>query len=134
MASFGVAQNDLPFPQSQNPGPSDRGLSVILSEDAPPEPSDSTELKNCVARHPPLACVLLTVTVKNEGRETVLTWWSTCGEPDMDFDLQKSDRKLGTISPAPIDYPDVTSVTSRRAREALPMWRCCLPARATSSK
>jgi hypothetical protein len=55
-------------------------------------------------RHPPLACALLTVAVKNEGRETFLTWWSTCGEPGMDFDLQKSDSSWEPLPPAPVDY------------------------------
>jgi hypothetical protein len=107
VTTLGFAQNDaVPSPQSQKPGPSDHGLSVILSEDAPPEPSDSAQLKNCVARHHPLACVLLKLTVKNEGSETVLTWWSTCGEPGIDFDLQKSDGSWVPFPPAPIDYHD----------------------------
>ena len=107
MTAIGFAQNDAGSSlQSQKPGPSDDGLLVILSADSAPEPSDSGQLKNCVARHHPLACVLLTLTLKNEGRETVLTWWSTCGEPGMDFDLQKSDGSWEPFPPAPIDYRD----------------------------
>lgn len=106
MGAFGVAQNDAAsYPQSQKAAPFDHhGLLVILSQDATPELSESSELKNCLARHPPLACVLLTVTVKNVGREAFLTWWSTCGEPGMDFDLQKSDGRWEPFPPAPVDY------------------------------
>jgi hypothetical protein len=113
MATLGFAQNDaVSSAQSPKPGPSNHGLVVILSQDAAPEPSDSEQLKNCVARHPPLACVLLTLTVKNEGSETVLTWWSTCGEPGMDFDLQKSDGSWEPFPPVPIDYHDFVDLLS----------------------
>lgn len=108
MGTFGFAQNDAVSPSpSQKPGPSDHGLLLILSQDATPEPSDSSELRTCLARHLPLACVLLTITIKNDGAETVLAWWSTCGDTGMAFDLQKSDGSWEPFPPAPLSDRDI---------------------------
>jgi hypothetical protein len=80
------AQNDV-----RNPDPADHGLLLILSQDKALEPSESTAHKTCLSNHPPLACALLTITVKNEGTETVLRWSMSCGDLGIGFDLKKSD-------------------------------------------
>ena len=57
------------------------------------EPSDSPAVKTCLANHPPLACMLLTVTLRNEGKEDFLSEGSTC-YPDsfiFIFDLKEPD-------------------------------------------
>jgi hypothetical protein len=99
----GVAQNDdLSSRRSENPAPADHGLSLILSQSQTSEPSDSGALKTCLADHPPLACVLLTITVENKGRETVLRWTTSCGA-DASIDLKNSDGSWE----APSNYSDL---------------------------
>jgi hypothetical protein len=108
----GVAQNgDLSSRRSENPAPADHGLSLILSQSQTSEPSDSGALKTCLADHPPLACVLLTITVENKGRETVLRWTTSCGA-DASFDLKKSDDSwaASTYSDLPICSRNVLNV------------------------
>jgi hypothetical protein len=90
MGTVAFAQNDVP-PRSQNPAPADHGLLLILSQDQTLEPSESTALKTCRSNHPPLACALLTITVKNEGTETVLRWTMSCSDVGIGFDLKASD-------------------------------------------
>jgi len=97
---FGVAQNRTVLGPSLNSGASDHGLVLLLSENPTLEPSDFSQLKTCLSKNLPLACTLLVVTVKNEGRDTLLTWWSTREHGYMSFDLQKSD---GTWEPFPLD-------------------------------
>jgi hypothetical protein len=76
----------------------DHGLVLTLSQDQTPEPPDSTDLKTCLATHPPAACALLTLTLKNEGKETILSWYSTCDDRSIGFALLTQD---GTWKPLP---------------------------------
>lgn len=112
MGTLGFAQNNAASSiASQKLGPSDHGLLLILSHNAIPEPSDSRGLKTCLAKHLSLACVLLTVKIKNEGTETVLTSWSTCGDQGMAFDLQKSDGGWEPFPPVPLNERDLPFCT-----------------------
>jgi hypothetical protein len=92
MGTLGVAQNDVPpSPESKDPAPADHGLLLLLSQAQTPEPSDSSALKTCLNNHPPLACVLLTITVENARTETILRWSMSCGAGGVGFDLKKFD-------------------------------------------
>jgi hypothetical protein len=74
-----------------------------------PETPDSTEEKACLFRHPPLACVLLTVTLKNSGtKPVVLDWSEGCGDNGLSFDMQISD---GSWKPFPRDYDQLSICT-----------------------
>ena len=54
------------------------GLLLTLSRDQLPGMADTTALKRCLDRNPPAACLLLTMVLKNEGQETVLTISTSC--------------------------------------------------------
>jgi hypothetical protein len=74
-------------------------LVLTLSQDQP-EPSDSTALKDCLVNHPPPACALLTLTLKNEGKETILSWFGTCNDLRIGFALLAQD---GNWKPLPTE-------------------------------
>ena len=94
MVAVSLAQDEASSSVSfQGAAPADHSLKLVLSQDQTPESQDSSALKTCQAHHPPPACVLLTLVLKNEGRETILSWWSTCGVISIGFDLLKTDGK-----------------------------------------
>jgi hypothetical protein len=111
--SLGFAQNvDASSHRSQKPVATDRGLVMTLAEDLS-EPPDSPDLKACMAGHPPLACVMLTITIRNEGVDTILTWTASCGNGGLGFELQESD---GSWEPFPLSYADLP-ICSRNVLE-----------------
>src|SRR5260370_11818766 len=92
MGTLGVAQNDVPpSPEPKDPASPDHGLLLLLSQAQTPEPSDSSALKTCLNDHLPLACVLLTITVKNAGTQTILRWSMSCPRATPAFRLKKFD-------------------------------------------
>lgn len=108
MQTFGYAQADaISSSPPQTPASSDHGLVLILSRDAKAEPPNSDQLKNCLARSVPLACILLTITVRNEGTETLLTFLSTCGYGYIAFDLQKPDGTWELFPFPPLETEDL---------------------------
>jgi hypothetical protein len=82
----------------------DHGLVLILGLDATPESPESPALKTCLAHNPPPACVPLTLTIKNEGKETILSWFHTCGQVFALFDLRQRD---GTWMAFPMDLANM---------------------------
>jgi hypothetical protein len=118
ISAVAFAQSGIPSSQdSQNHASGDHGLILVLTQDQIPEPSDSSGFKSCLAHHPPLACVLLTLVLKNEGKETVLHWSSTCGGAGIGFDLRKPD---GNWEPFPTDEPSACSATVLVVESLLP--------------
>jgi hypothetical protein len=101
--------------QSQSQPSGDYGLMLILSRNVTPEPPDSVALKTCLAHHFPLACVLLNLTIMNEGNETILSWFQSCSDSDSDypnvgFDLLTPDGRWRSLPrsfdpPSQIDIP-----------------------------
>ena len=92
-------------PRSQPPAYF-HGITLALSQDSA-EPPDSIEFKNCLATHPPLACVPLTVTLRKDGPETLVIWGpGGCGEivPDIDFRQADGTWKVFPYSPAHVSY------------------------------
>lgn len=82
------------------------GLTLALSQDSADSP-DSSELKNCLVNHPPLACVPLTVTLRKDGPETLVIWGpGGCGEivPDLDFQQPDGSRRAFPYSPAYVSH------------------------------
>jgi hypothetical protein len=85
--------------RKQGPGDHDHDLVLTLSQDQS-EPANSTALKDCLVSHPSAACALLTLTLKNEGKETLLSWFSTCNDVSIRFALLEQDDKW---KPLPTD-------------------------------
>lgn len=77
--------------EPQDRASTDRGLTVDLSQGETLEPSESIPLQSCLAEHPPLFCVLLTLVLTNTGKNTILLWSSSCYGPSITFDLRRSD-------------------------------------------
>ena len=84
--------------KSQIPGETSsrgtHGLTLTIKESSPSKDSDEntsqrSHFKSCLDRHPSFACKPLIVTLKNEGDETILRWFTTCpgGILDASFDL-----------------------------------------------
>ena len=92
------------FAQSSSHAPqatgsrSTHGLVLSLSRDERPEPPNSGDLNTCLAHNPPLACVPLVFTLKNEGKEAILSYSATCGWTPFTVDLKKQD---GSWEPFP---------------------------------
>jgi hypothetical protein len=79
-----------------NPAPpqtaaSTHGLALILSRDAPPNPDQGGHRPTCPANQPPLACTPLTLTLKNEGNETIVSWGVNCGHRYTRFESLRPD-------------------------------------------
>jgi hypothetical protein len=91
---------------SNEQGSADHGLKLIVSREPVPEPPDSSALKTCLVNHPSAACALLTLVLKNEGKETVLIWSGNCGSAGIGFDLKNPD---GSWVPFPTAGPWVCS-------------------------
>ena len=99
LATIRSAQNDA-LPSDQPGKVGDHSLSLTLTQAS--EPSDSSPRKLCLADHPPLACVLLTITLKNSGSKPIVIDWSEgCGDNGLSFDMEISD---GSWKPFPRDY------------------------------
>jgi hypothetical protein len=110
--TFSYAQADATASSTQQrPASSNHDLVLILSQDAKAEPPNSDQLKNCLARNVPLACILLTFTVKNEGAQNLLIFWSTCGYGYIAFDLQKSDGTWELFALPPPETEDIPLCT-----------------------
>ena len=77
--------------QPQNPTSGNHGLVLILSRDETPEPPASFALKTCLANHPKLACVPLSLTIKNVGDEIILRFFGSCSDTSIGFDLLVPD-------------------------------------------
>lgn len=82
---------DPPLIQPQSPTSGNHGLVLVLSRNETPEPPDSFALKTCLANHPALACVPLSLTIKNEGTETILRFFLSCSDRSIGFDLLMPD-------------------------------------------
>jgi hypothetical protein len=110
VAAQSAPRKDAPagiVPLNQASG--DHGLVLILSHDATPEPTDPAALKTCLAHNPSPACVPLTLTIKNEGKETILSWFHTCGQAFAYFDLRRPD---GTWMAFPMDLENMWTCDS----------------------
>lgn len=128
-------------------------LTLLLSQNPTPERPDSRELETCLSKHVPLACTLISITVKNESEHTLLTWWETCGRGNMDFDLQRPDGAWESFPSSVSDVSDDPSVlvctmsgsraqklaptTSMLSKLGLPIrfldWTPCCPHRTTGA-
>lgn len=85
-----IAQNKTPkVTQPQTPI-SFHGLTLSLTQD-PAEPPDSSALRTCLATHPPLACVPLTITLRNDGPDRLLIWESSCTDMEPQIEIQQED-------------------------------------------
>jgi hypothetical protein len=63
------------------------GLVLLFTRDKTTEPPESVALRTCLADHPRLACIPLTLTIKNEGGETVLRSYLSCSDRSIGIDL-----------------------------------------------
>jgi hypothetical protein len=79
----------------RSPASANHGLVLILSGDETPEAPDSFALKTCLANHPRLACVPLSLTIKNAGDETILRFFGSCNDMSIGFDLLMPDGHWG---------------------------------------
>ncbi|MBI3478197.1 MAG: hypothetical protein HY010_20885 [Acidobacteria bacterium] len=95
--------------ERQGQASGDHGLVLILGLDTTPESTESPALKTCLAHNPPPACVPLTLTIKNEGKETILSWFHTCGQAVALFDLRQPD---GTWMAFPMDLANMWACSS----------------------
>lgn len=57
---------------------STHGLKLVLQQVSDRNLLEQDSYKSCVRTHPPLACMPMTLALRNEGTETVLRWASTC--------------------------------------------------------
>jgi hypothetical protein len=90
VAAQSAPRKDAPAgTELQSEASGDHGLVLILSRDATPEPPDSPALKTCLDHNPSVACVPLILTIKNEGKETILSWSGGCGVAFAHFDLRR---------------------------------------------
>jgi hypothetical protein len=74
------------------------GLVLTIARDARPDPSPPDEMHRCLASHPALACVGFTMTLDNNGSETMLFSWVTCPQRFPEVEYKASD---GTWKPFP---------------------------------
>jgi hypothetical protein len=75
------------------------GLLLTLSRDPTFESEDSDARRDCLGHYPGAACVVLIISLKNEGKETILSFSSSCGEQwRVWFDLLNAD---GSWQPFP---------------------------------
>jgi hypothetical protein len=101
MTAAAVAQDDaLSADRFGKQNSADHGLILILTKEQTSELPDSSDLKACLVSYPPTACALLTLELKNRGKETILLWSSTCGDPLIGFDLRRPD---GSWEPFPTE-------------------------------
>jgi hypothetical protein len=86
-----IGQDKAPEVAQSQPPAYFYGLTLAFSQDSA-EPPGSSEFKNCLASHPPLACVPLTVALRKDGPETLVMWGpGGCGEIVPDIDFQQAD-------------------------------------------
>lgn len=83
------------------------GLKLILRQDPMLNGSDENSpgqdsLKSCLHRHPLLACFPLTLVLRNEGTDTVLSWTKSCPGVDAWFEIQNRE---GAWQPFPHGEP-----------------------------
>jgi hypothetical protein len=98
MLGVGFGQERTPTPHApQGHVSTYKGLTVDLRQDATLESSESLPLKSCLAEHPPLFCVLLTIVITNSAKSTILLWTGTCDGPGITFDLRRSDGSWGNF-------------------------------------
>jgi len=87
----------------QSPQPevarSTHGLVLVLSQDQTQEPSDSPQLEACLAHNSPANCARLIVTLKNQGKETLLRYWATCAWTPFGFEIKMSNGNWLPIPP-----------------------------------
>jgi hypothetical protein len=101
--------------RQQGQDAANHGLVLVLSRDTAPEPPQSSDLKNCLAHHPPLACVPLYLTITNEGNESFLGWLPDCNDSeyfDVNFYLLMPDRRSAFLPrtfdpPSQVDEPSL---------------------------
>lgn len=108
VAAQSAPRKDAPAgiePQSQASG--DHGLVLILSHDATPEPTDPAALKTCLAHNPSPACVPLTLTIKNEGKETIPKLVSYLWSGVRLLRSAETGRYLDGVSDGPRKHVDV---------------------------
>lgn len=101
-----IGQDRAPAVAQPQPPGYFHGLTLSLSQDSA-EPPDSSEFKNCLATHPPPACVPLTVTLRKDGPETLVMWGpGGCGEivPDIDFQQADGTWRAFPYSPGHVSY------------------------------
>lgn len=65
------------------------GLVLTIGLDQTPQPKDSGALRDCLGLYPPLVCERLTVLLKNEGKETILSFSTSCGHDAVQFKFLK---------------------------------------------
>jgi hypothetical protein len=70
--------------------PSTHGLKLVFKQVSDGNLLEQVSYKTCVRTHPPLACMPLTLALRNEGTETVLRWTSTCSS-DYWFEIANDD-------------------------------------------
>ena len=84
------AQMASPPPAAKLTGPAS-GLVLTLSRVDSSANSDSATLQVCLKNHPALACIPLRYTMKNEGKKTILHWYSSCAGDEPGFEVRKDD-------------------------------------------
>ena len=65
-------------PAAANATHDNHGLVLTLSRDPDPQPPDAAQLKACLAHNTPINCIPLIAKLKNEGKETILSSWTSC--------------------------------------------------------
>jgi hypothetical protein len=91
--------------QSKPSSTSTHGLRLLLKQDslhkAQNGTSEPVHSKGCFERNPTIDCVPIVVTLKNEGDETILRWFSTCpgGVLDASFEIQNPDGTWQSFIP-----------------------------------
>ncbi len=96
---------------AQNPSAADRtstgnlpnhGLVLMIAHDSRPDPIGPGEMRKCLAKHPPLACVGFTVTLDNNGNETILFPWVSCPPQDPDVEYKAADGTWKSFPNRPV--------------------------------
>jgi len=67
------------------------GLTLTLTRDQTTESLETATPKNCLKDHPMRACIPLRYSLKNEGKESIIRWYSSCMDDFRSFEVQKAD-------------------------------------------
>jgi hypothetical protein len=85
---------------------STHGLRLLLKQESQYQKSDGSavpreQVDACSKLHPLFACIPIRVTLKNEGDEIILRWFTTCpgGILDASFEVQNPDGRWESFRP-----------------------------------
>ena len=107
-ASLTCAQTSSAPAQASPASLPNHGLVLRAALGSGPDPIGPVEMRKCLARHPPLACVGFNYTLDNNGNETILVPWWSCPPSYPEVEYKAPD---GSWIPFPV-RPGILSCTA----------------------